>query len=196
MAEELSAIGIDDIKAELRKILSKRRYVHSLGVAGEAEKLARRYGANPAKAYLAGLVHDCAKEYPPDEMETILKTEYGVAVDSMSRIMPKILHGPLGACDAQRKFGIYDPEILDAVKYHTTGKGGMRLLTKIIYIADYIEPNRDFDGVKELREMAYDNIDEAIIHGIDETIKDLIRRGLVIHPDTMHARNDLIMKRG
>ncbi len=196
MAEELSAIGIDDIKAELRKILSKKRYVHSLGVAGEAEKLARRYGADPAKAYLAGLVHDCAKEYPPEEMETILKTEYGVAVDSMSRIMPKILHGPLGACDAQRKFGIYDPEILDAVKYHTTGKGGMRILTKIIYIADYIEPNRDFDGVKELRETAYDNIDEAIIHGIDETIKDLIRRGLVIHPDTMHARNDLIMKRG
>ena len=195
MAEALSIASIDEIKTELRKILSKHRYIHSLGVAGEAEKLARRYGADPEKAYLAGLVHDCAKEYDPAEMEGILKTEYGVAADSMSRIMPKILHGPLGACDAQRKFGIYDPDILDAVKYHTTGKGGMRLLTKIIYIADYIEPNRDFDGVDKLRAMAYDNIDEAIIYGIDETIKDLIRRGLVIHPNTMSARNDLIMKR-
>ena len=195
MAEALSIASIDEIKTELRKILSKHRYVHSLGVAGEAEKLARRYGADTAKAYLAGLVHDCAKEYDPTEMEKILKTEYGVSVDSMSKIMPKILHGPLGACDAQRKFGIYDPDILDAVKYHTTGKGGMRILTKIIYIADYIEPNRDFDGVDKLRAMAYDNIDEAIIYGIDETIKDLIRRGLVIHPDTMSARNDLIMKR-
>ena len=195
MAEALSVMSIEEIKTELRSILSKKRYIHSLGVAGEAEKLARRYGADTAKAYLAGLVHDCAKEYKPDDMEKILKSEYGVSVDSMSRVMPKILHGPLGACEAQSKFGIYDPEILDAVKYHTTGKGGMCLLTKIVYIADYIEPNRDFDGVETLRKMAYDNIDEAIIHGIDETIKDLLERGLVIHPDTMHARNDLIMKR-
>ncbi len=194
MAEPISAVNIDEIKTELKKILSAKRYVHSLGVAGEAKQLAERYGADTEKAYLAGLVHDCAKEYPPEKMEEILMTEYGVPVDPMSKIMPKILHGPLGACDAQRKFGIYDPEILDAVKYHTTGKGGMSLLTKIIYIADYIEPNRDFDGVAKLRRMAYEDIDKAIIYGIDETIKDLIKRGLVIHPDTMHARNDLIIK--
>ncbi len=185
----------DEIKADLKKILSQKRYIHSLGVADEAERLARRYGANPDKAFLAGLVHDCAKEFPPDKMESMLKSMYGVSVDAMSRLMPKILHGPLGACEAQRKYNIYDPEILDAVKYHTTGKGGMSLLGKIIYIADYIEPNRDFEGVEVLRKLAYDNIDEAIIYGIDETIKDLIDRGLVIHPDTVHARNDLIIKR-
>lgn len=185
----------DEIKADLKKILSQKRYIHSLGVADEAERLARRYGANPDKAFLAGLVHDCAKEFPPDKMESMLKSMYGVSVDAMSRLMPKILHGPLGACEAQRKYNIYDPEILDAVKYHTTGKGGMSLLGKIIYIADYIEPNRDFEGVEVLRKLAYDNIDEAIIYGIDETIKDLIGRGLVIQPDTVHARNDLIIKR-
>ena len=188
-------LEIYGIKSELKKILSERRYVHSLGVAEEAEKLARRYGADQSKAYLAGLVHDCAKEFPPEEMEGILKTEYGVPVDSMSRLMPKILHGPLGACEAQRKFEIYDPEILDAIKYHTTGKGNMSTLAKIIYIADYIEPNRDFEGVEKLRRLAYENIDEAIIAGIDETILDLIKRGLIIHPDTVHARNDLIIKR-
>ncbi len=187
-------LGIDEIKEELRKTLSQKRYVHSLGVAGEAEKLARRYDADTEKAYLAGLVHDCAKEYPPEDMEKILKSKYGVPVDAMSRLMPKILHGPLGACDAQSKFGICDPEILDAVKCHTTGKGNMSMLAKIIYIADYIEPNRDFDGVDKLRKMAYEDIDAAIVYGIDETIKDLIKRGLVIHPDTVHARNDLIIK--
>ena len=128
-------------------------------------------------------------------MEGILKKKYGVSVDSMSKLTPKILHGVLGACEAQSKFGIYDPEILDAVKYHTTGKGNMSMLAKIIYIADYIEPNRDFDGVRELRSLAYRDIDEAIIKGIDDTIKDLIKRGLLLHPDTIHARNDLIIKR-
>ena len=187
--------GIEEIKAELRKILSEKRYVHSLGVADEAKKLAAKYGVDENRAYIAGLVHDCAKEVPPQDMEGILKKKYGVSVDSMSKLTPKILHGVLGACEAQSKFGIYDPEILDAVKYHTTGKGNMSMLAKIIYIADYIEPNRDFDGVRELRSLAYRDIDEAIIKGIDYTIKDLIKRGLLLHPDTIHARNDLIIKR-
>lgn len=187
--------GIEEIKAELRKILSEKRYVHSLGVADEAKKLAAKYGVDENRAYIAGLVHDCAKEVPPQDMEGILKRKYGVSVDSMSKLTPKILHGVLGACEAQSKFGIYDTEILDAVKYHTTGKGNMSMLAKIIYIADYIEPNRDFDGVRELRSLAYRDIDEAIIKGIDDTIKDLIKRGLLLHPDTIHARNDLIIKR-
>lgn len=187
--------GIEEIKAELKKILSEKRYVHSLGVADEARKLAAKYGVDESRAYLAGLVHDCAKEVPPQDMGGILKNKYGVSVDSMSKLTPKILHGVLGACEAQSKFGIYDPEILDAVKYHTTGKGNMSMLAKIIYIADYIEPNRDFDGVNELRRLAYKDIDEAIIKGIDDTIRDLIERGLLLHPDTIHARNDLIIKR-
>lgn len=188
-------LSIDEIKNQLKEILSEKRYKHSLGVADEAEKLARRYGADVHKAYLAGLVHDCAKEYDPNDMENILRTKYGISADYMSRLMPKILHGQLGACDAQSKFFIYDPEVLDAVRYHTTGKGSMSLLTKIIYIADYIEPGRDFDGVEALRKKAYENLDEAIILGIDETIKDLLNRGLVIHPDTVHARNDLVIRR-
>lgn len=189
-------MGNEEIKAELKKILSEKRYTHSLGVADEAKKLAEKYGIDPDRAYLAGLVHDCAKEVPPEDMAGILKNKYGVSVDAMSRLTPKILHGVLGACEAQNKFGIYDPEVLDAVKYHTTGKGNMSMLAKIIYIADYIEPNRDFDGVEELRRLAYADIDEAIIKGIDETIADLLVRGLLLHPDTIHARNDLVIKRG
>lgn len=188
-------MDIEEIKAELKRTLSEKRYIHSLGVADESKKLAKKYGANPEQAYLAGLVHDCAKEVPPQNMEDLLKNKYRIAIDAFSRMTPKILHGPLGACEAQSRFGIYDPEILDAIKYHTTGKGGMSLLSKIIYIADYIEPNRDFDGVEELRSLAYKDIDEAIIKGIDDTIADLTSRGLLLHPDTIHARNSLIMKR-
>lgn len=189
-------MDIEQIKAELKRDLSEKRYNHSLGVAAEARKLAEKYNVDPDRAYIAGLVHDCAKEVPPQEMEGILKSRYGVTVDSLSRLTPKILHGALGACEAQRRFGIYDPEILDAIKYHTTGKGGMGMLAKIIYIADYIEPNRDFDGVEQLRSLAYKNIDDAIIKGIDDTIIDLVGRGLLLHPDTIHARNDLVIKRG
>lgn len=188
-------LSIDEIKLYLERNLSEKRYVHSLGVAVEAQRLAEKYGVAPDRAYLAGLVHDCAKEVPPEKMADILKNEYHIYVDAFSCMTPKILHGPLGAAVAQRVFGIYDPEILDAVRYHTTGKSGMTMLTKIIYIADYIEPNRKFSGVNELRYLAYKDIDEAIIKGIDDTIKDLTDRGLMLHPDTIHARNSLIAKR-
>lgn len=188
-------LNIEEIKKELKKTLSEQRYVHSLSVADEARKLARKYGVDENRAYYAGLIHDCAKEVPHDEIVGMLKNKYGVSVDNMSKLTPKLLHGTLGACEAQHKFGIYDPEILDAVKYHTTGKGNMGMLAKIVYISDYIEPNRDFDGVEELRRLAYIDIDEAIIKGISETIIDLLNRGLLLHPDTIHAINDLVIKR-
>lgn len=183
------------IDAQLKAILSEKRYCHSLGVAEEAKKLAAQYDADQEKAYLAGLVHDCAKEIPPEKMADMLKDRYGITVDSLSLHMPKLLHGVFGSCVAQSEFDIYDPEILDAVRYHTTGKANMGILTKIVYIADYIEPGRDFEGVEELRELAYQDIDGAIVRGIDMTVNDLIGRGLVFHTDTIHARNYLILQR-
>ncbi|MEG1442443.1 MAG: bis(5'-nucleosyl)-tetraphosphatase (symmetrical) YqeK, partial [Oscillospiraceae bacterium] len=150
------------IEAQLKSILSERRFKHSLGVANEAKKLAEFYNADVQKAYLAGLVHDCAKEIPTEKMVAILNDNYGIIVDSLMTAMPKLLHGTLGACVAQSEFDIYDAEVLDAIRCHTTGKANMSMLAKIIYIADYIEPNRDFEGVDELRELTYKNIDKAI----------------------------------
>ena len=131
----------------LRLKLSEKRYTHSLGVADEAKKLAERYNADVNKAYIAGLVHDVAKEVKPDEARELLRDKFGIYLDSVTYNVPKLLHAHLGACFAQTEFGIYDAEILDAIKYHTTAKADMSILTKIIYIADYIEPNRSFDGV-------------------------------------------------
>ena len=186
-------MDLEKIKIHLKRILSQKRFEHSLGVADEAVRLAKHYGADPQQAYVAGLVHDCAKEIPADKASGMLSERYGVTADQMSLHMPRLLHGVLGACMAQSEYGIYDPVVLDAVRYHTTGKADMGLLAKIIYIADYIEPTRDFEGVEELRELAYKNLDLAIIQGIDFTIRDLIERKMPLHPDTIHARNFLLL---
>ncbi len=185
-------IDIDKIKENLEEVLSEKRYKHSLGVADEAVRLAERYGADSNKAYIAGLVHDCAKEIENSKAKAMIKDKYGLTIDPISMNTHKLLHGPLGACIAQSEFDIYDPEVLDAIRYHTTAKANMSMLTKIIYIADYIEPNRDFDGVEELRALAYEDIDAAILLGIDFTLSELIEKGSMFHPDTVHARNKLL----
>lgn len=186
---------INLIKEEIKSVLSEKRYTHSLGVASEAEKLARHYGADAEKAYVAGIVHDCAKEIANEKAISLINDTYGINLDTITMRTHKLLHGPLGACIAQSEFDIYDAEILDAIKYHTTAKANMSLLCKILYIADYIEPNRDFDGVEELRESAYKNIDEAILTGLDFTLGELIEKGSMFHPDTVHARNWLLLKK-
>lgn len=183
------------IKKYLENALSEKRFKHSLGVAEEAERLADKYGADKKKAYLAGLVHDVAKEIDTDSARNMLKDRFGIRVDPVTYNVPKLLHAPLGACLAQTEFGIFDAEILDAVKYHTTAKADMSLLTKIIYMADYIELNRDFNGVEELRKQAYQDLDEAIITGLDYTISELLSDGKMFHPDTVHARNYLILQK-
>ena len=188
-------IEIQKMKSYLEERLSTKRYKHSLGVADEAVRLAKKYGADEEKAYIAGLVHDCAKEINPVTAIELLESKYGEKVDAVARSAPKLLHGPLGAYIARSEFEIYDEEILGAIRYHTTAKADMDILTKIIYIADYVEPNRDFDGVEALRKAAYENIDEAIITGIDYTISELLEAGRVFHPDTVYARNHLILQR-
>lgn len=186
-------IELEKIKKDLEEVLSEKRYNHSLGVADEAVRLAEHYGADRDKAYVAGLVHDCAKEIENAKAKAMLTEKYGLTIDPIAMCTHKLLHGPLGACIAQKEFEIYDAEILDAIKYHTTAKANMSLLTKIIYIADYIEPNRDFDGVEELRTIAYEDIDKAILVGIDFTLDELLARGNMFHPDTVHARNWLLL---
>ena len=186
---------IDDIKEYLKENLSEKRYTHSLGVADEAVKLAEHYGADKFKAYVAGLVHDCAKEIKNEDAKKLLKNKYSISVDMIEMHTHKLLHGPLGACMAQDMFAINDIEIIDAVRYHTTAKADMSILTKIIYIADYIEPNRDFDGVDDLRKVAYDDIDDAIMLGIDWTLSELMEKNSMFHPDTVHARNFLLLQK-
>ncbi|MBR5152381.1 MAG: bis(5'-nucleosyl)-tetraphosphatase (symmetrical) YqeK [Clostridia bacterium] len=182
-----------EIKDWLQTRLSEKRFSHSLGVAQEAERLAKHYGADPQKAYLAGLVHDCAKEVSKDETMVQLSA-FDIVPDVAAAAAPWLLHGTLGACVAKQEFGIEDEEILDAIRYHTTGKADMSLLARIIFIADFIEPGRTYPDVAMLREMTYQNLEEAMLFGIDYTIELLVKKKMIIHPDTIHCRNDLMIE--
>lgn len=184
----------DEIIKYLEKNLNNHRYIHSLNVSKTAVKLAELYGAEINKAKIAGLIHDCAKKLSNEELLSIFKNN-NIKVDDISIKSPQLLHGWAAAIIAKQTMGIDDKEILSAVKYHTTGKKHMSLLEKIIYIADYIEPGRDFPGVDELRKITFENLDEGLLKAFDSTIKYVIERNQLIHLDTIEGRNFLLINK-
>ena len=183
----------EEIKEKLKKSLSEKRYIHILGVADEAKRLAKLYGADEDRAYLAGILHDCAKETDKPIKRC---SDLGVELDDIMKLNKGLIHGPLGAELARIDFGINDEEILSAIRWHTVGMAGMTLLEKIIYIADFTEINRDFDGVGELRRVANYDLDSAILLSIAQHLKVLAKRGAAIHPNTILLWNDLILNKG
>ena len=181
-----------EIKKRLKELLKDKRYVHSLGVASVSRHLAENYGyADPDKAELAGLVHDCAKNLPLEKMQQ-LADEGRIPMDLALYNSKALLHGPAGSVLARKLFNITDEEILSAVYYHTTGHPDMQLLEKIVFLADYIEPSRDFPGVDKARELAQIDIDSALLYCYDQTLTELVARGKLIHSDTIAAYNDMI----
>ena len=174
--------------------LSEARVAHSLGVEACAVEMAGRFGTDRGKASVAGLVHDCAKELTSRQAEE-LGVRTGVFDDVWMRAEPKLWHAPLGAVVAQSEYGVTDPEVLGAIACHTTGKPGMTILDKIIYLADFIEPGRDYYGVEELRACALCDLDGALIMAFDSTIRYLLHNGRTIHPQTILARNEAIAAR-
>ncbi len=186
---------LDDIKKDLEKRLSKKRFIHSSGVADSAVKLAKRYGADPGQALTAGWIHDCAKELSLQDMQKIVE-DSGMKVDTFLWNNRALLHGPAGSILAQTKYEIIDPEIQSAVYYHTTGRPDMHLLEKIIFLADYIEPNRNFPQVDVIREKARKNLDEALLAAYNSTINHLLEENKYIYDLTFFGRNDLVMKLG
>lgn len=183
--------SIDEITRYLKMNLSEKRFLHTLGVAETAEDLARRWGADCAKAFLAGLVHDCAKEIPFADTVKLLKNS-GYKLTELEKSTSGILHAPLGAVLAEEIFGIDDPVVLNAVRYHTTGRAGMTILEKIIYIADFIEPNRNYKESDEVRELAKTDLDRAALKETDMVIKFTVDKGRTLHTDTIHTRNYLL----
>lgn len=186
-AEDVSSHEIELIKAKLHYTLTPNRYRHTIGVAKECVQLAKRYGADSDKAYMAGLLHDCAK-CMTDEEKLNLCDKYGMVLDDILKKQPDLTHSFLGAEVAKREYGITDEEILNAIAYHTTGRENMTLLEKIVFIADYIEPNREyFDGLDEVRELAYKDIDKAVLTSLENTINYNILKNRIIHPLGMAA---------
>lgn len=178
----------DKIIDYLKQNLSEKRFAHTMGVAETAKSLAKVWGEDCSRAFVAGLVHDCAKEIPFDETVRLLR-ENGYEPDEDELLAPGILHAPLGAIVAKDEFGIEDAEILDAVRFHTTGRPAMSTLEKIIYIADFTEPGRKYPEAEEVRKLAVKDLDKAVLLEADFVIKFTVDRGKTIHPATIIARN-------
>lgn len=176
----------------VEKQLTERRYQHTLGVTESAIELANRYGADVKKAELAAIFHDYAKFRPKDEMRGIIVSQ-GMT-STLLDFHSELWHAPVGAYLVEKEAGITDTEILDAIRYHTSGRVGMTLLDKVIYLADYIEPGRLFPGVDEVRETAKISLNQAVIEAMRNTIVFLMKKKQAVYPDTFHSYNDLIMK--
>ena len=172
--------------------MSERRFCHVLGVEETAVALAAKYGADEAKASIAALTHDYAKERPNDEFELIIRRDgFDLALLNYGN---EIWHGLVGADIVQRELAIDDEEILQAIRVHTTGAAKMSLLDKIIYVADYIEPGRDFPGVEEARKVSYANLDDGVGFELAHTLDFLITNRKKIYPKTFAAYNKWAVK--
>lgn len=176
-------------------MISRKRLIHSFGVRDVAAKLAKQHGFDMEKAVVAGLLHDCAKGFSEEEQLRLCE-EYGIKLDEVTLACPAVIHAPLGAEVARREFGICDEEVLDAIRYHTVARAGMTPLEKIVYLADMIEPLRIFDGVNELRRAAYSDLDRAFLDALNKSISFNLEKNSVIHPDTLNARNDMLIRKG
>lgn len=185
---------IDEFKAILKERLHEDRYYHSLCVMEEAKRLAEKYGADVEKATVAGLLHDITKN-DPDDVHRFIFEKGNIPLDDVSRKSRKLFHAISGAYVIEHDLGITDKEILNAVRYHTTARENMSLLEKIIYMADFISADRTYNGVDELRKMAYTSLEDAIEFALAFSVNELIEKKALLHLDTVKAWNDCIKER-
>ena len=183
---DLKHLDIPELRACSYAMVQEKRVRHIRGTEEEAVRLARRWGADETAARRAGILHDCTK-YLTGEEHIAICQQYGVPLDDLERTAPKLLHSKTGACMARYLFGEPD-EVYQAIFWHTTAKADMTTLEKILYVADYMEPNRDFDGVERLRRLAYEDLDKALLLGVETTVQEMRDRQLPVHSNTLQAR--------
>lgn len=181
---------VEEYKQLLRQRLKPKRYEHSLCVADESVRLAEKYGGNREQCYIAGLLHDVMKN-APDEEHLKLFSDFGIMLTNIEQNEKKLWHAMSGAVYVQHVLGITDREIIDAIRYHTTARAGMTQLDRILYLADFISADRDYDDVDILRGIAENSMDHAIKYALSYSIVDLVNRGKPIHPDTVAAYNEI-----
>lgn len=180
----MSQTKLDKIRKKIQMHQDGARYEHTVGVMYTAGALAMRYEEDMEKALIAGLLHDCAKGYSSDKKIELCK-KYHLPISNSEKKNPGLLHAKLGAYLAKEKYDIEDQEILDAITCHTTGRPNMTMLDKILYIADYIEPNRDqAPNLETLRHLAFVNLDECLYQILETSLLYLQSRDEVIDPMT------------
>ena len=173
-------------KGYARERLSDKRYAHTVRVAETAERLAEIHDLDPARARLAGLLHDLARETDGDELANIA-AERGIPVGDAEREKPMLLHGPVAAEIAQVELGVGDESVLEAVRVHTTGAPGMGPLSLAVFVADKIEPGREGEWVEELRELAGTDLEVAARESLRSSISHNEEKGREVHPKSREA---------
>ena len=177
----------EEIVENVSSSMSEKRFKHVLGVEKTAIALAELYGEEPEKVSLAALLHDYAKEQPEAEMLDLIISE-NMNLD-LTQYGSAIWHGPVGAILARREFGIEDEEILNAIANHTIGAPTMSLAEQIIFVADYIEPGRNFEGVRQARDLAKESLNEAVRYEMKETVQYLLKNNMKIYPKAIDSYN-------
>jgi nicotinate-nucleotide adenylyltransferase len=186
---DLKHLDIPELRACSYSMVRNKRVPHIRGTEEEAVRLAKRWGADEVLARRAGILHDCTK-YWELEPSVACCQKYGIEMDELEIQSPKLLHSKTGSAVAKHIFG--EPEdVVQAIFCHTTGKPGMTTLDKILYLADYMEPNRDFDGVEEMRRLVFEDLDKAMILGLEMNVEDLTERGVPIHKNTQGTLDEL-----
>ena len=186
---DLKNLTLPQLRAVALSYLKNKRIPHVLGTEQEAVRLAERYGADVEKARVAALLHDCTKKLNMEE-QLALCEQYGIELDALEQKALKLLHTKTGAEIARDVFGA-DDEIYRAIWWHTTGHANMTLLEKIIYLADYMEPTRDFPGVEDLRKACYEDLDKGLLLGLEMSIEEMTAMGNPVHHATVEARDAL-----
>lgn len=176
---------IDKIKEYVKSCMSEKRFRHVLGVAETAKDLAHRHDVNITDAELAALVHDVAKEQPLNQTAALLRL---VGEDSYLQHSDKVWHAPMGAVIAEKVLVIENKDILNAIKFHTTGRSKMSKLEKVIFVADYTEPNRTYAKSIAVREL-WGNLDKAVYEILKQKLEKVTELGSNLHPDTLAAYN-------
>lgn len=176
----------------LRENLTEKRFLHSLEVSREAVRLAHKFGADPQKAELAGLLHDICKDMEPQRQLQIIK-EFGIMMNNVEKGARKLWHAIAGRAYLERELHVTDTDILNAVRYHTTARAGMSLLEKVIYIADFTSLDRDYDGVDKMREQVEHGMDACMEEALTYSIVELVDSRKCVHPDTVAAYNERML---
>ena len=186
---------LEEYKKIIKKKMSEKRYIHSVNVSNMAVKLAKKYGADELKAELAGLLHDITKEMP-DEYHLKLIKNSGIKLNAIEKRSKKLWHSISGALFIQKELHISDEEIINAVRYHTTGRENMTLLEKIIFIADSISEDRKYENIKFIRKVAFEDINESMICCLRLSIENLVFKSKLIAEETFNTYNAMLIKYG
>lgn len=182
---------IEKLKKLIKSKMGEKRYIHTLNVADESIKLAKRYNVDSEKAYLAGLLHDICKEVPQvEQYEYVFKSNMDVSY--VEKVVYKLWHGIAGAYYVKNELHIDDEDILNAIRYHTTGRAGMSRLEEIVYVADLVSAERDYDGVEEVRILAYKGLDEVMLFALKYSMNEVMKKSSMIPINTLEAYNQYV----